>query len=284
MDEKVSELLDLTKKLLDQSMEIVNDSLPDTESVPAEKVRYSIFLRVQMSEVLKFGYGAYYSCKNGWGHGGIGAARSIYEILLDIKYINQEETLKEERFTRFVDHGAEHLYHEMQIMRLLGQKVTKEDLGEREKAFERLKKKYKNKHEQDVKSGELKTKATPRYRPYNWAGIDLSEKVKQVNIDNLDKFHQFYKNLSSLSHVSIGKTLEAITGFNENQYKINLELHPSPNHCYVVLIVMFPCIYWILEEYTEYFKIDLSCHPNLGKIEEDFKNLLKDEINQSESY
>lgn len=50
MDEKVPELLDLTKKLLDQSMEIVNDSLPDTESVPAEEVRYSIFLRVQMSE------------------------------------------------------------------------------------------------------------------------------------------------------------------------------------------------------------------------------------------
>lgn len=66
MNEKVPELLDLTKKLLDQSMEIVDDSVPSSESVPAEEVQYSIFLRVQMSEALKFGYGAYHSCKHGW--------------------------------------------------------------------------------------------------------------------------------------------------------------------------------------------------------------------------
>lgn len=275
MDEKVPELLDLTKKLLDQVKEIVTENFPSSQSLDFKKARYSIFLRVQMSEALKFGYGAYYSCKQGWGHGAIGAARSIYEILLDIKYINQDETLKEERFTRFVDHGAEHLYHEMQIMRLLEQKVSKEDIEEREKAFEQLKKNYKDKHEQDVKSGVPKTKATSRYRPYNWAGIDLSEKVKKVNIDNLDKFHQFYKYLSNLSHVSFGKTLDAITGFTENQYKINLKLYPSLDQCYIVFIVVFPCIYWILEEYMEYFGIDLSHYPNLEKIEEDYKNLLR---------
>ena len=53
MDEKVPKLLDLTRNLLDQSMEIVNDSLPSIESVAAEEVRYSIFLCVQMSEALK---------------------------------------------------------------------------------------------------------------------------------------------------------------------------------------------------------------------------------------
>ena len=120
MNEKVSELLGLTRKLLDQSMELVNNSLPSIESVPAEDVRYSIFLRVQMSEALKFGYGAYYSCYHGWGHGGIGAARSIYEILLDLKYINQDEARKKERFTRFLDHGAEYFYHEMEIISQLG--------------------------------------------------------------------------------------------------------------------------------------------------------------------
>ena len=109
MDAKVPELLNLTKSLLDQSVEIVDDSVPSIESVPAEEVRYSIFLRVQMSEALKFGYGAYYSCKHSWGHGGIGAARSIYEILLDIKYINHDKTHREERFMRFLDHGNEYL-------------------------------------------------------------------------------------------------------------------------------------------------------------------------------
>ncbi len=36
MDEKVPELLDLTQKLLDQSMKVVNDSLPPIESVAVE--------------------------------------------------------------------------------------------------------------------------------------------------------------------------------------------------------------------------------------------------------
>ena len=127
MDEKVTELLDLTRKLLDQAMEIVNDSLPSIESVAAEEVRYSIFLRVQMSEALKFGYGAYYSCNNGWGHGGIGVARSIYEILLDIKYINQDEAHKDRRFTRFMDHGVEYLYHKMERIIEFGQVVSQKE-------------------------------------------------------------------------------------------------------------------------------------------------------------
>ena len=108
MDEKVPELLDLTRKLLDQAMDIVKTPLSQT-SVERKEILYQIFLRVQLSEALKFGYGAYYSCPNGWGQGGIGAARSIYEILLDIKYINQDDSYKEGRFTRFFDHGAEHL-------------------------------------------------------------------------------------------------------------------------------------------------------------------------------
>ena len=275
MDEKVPELLDLTRKLLDQSMEIVDDSLPSTESVPAEEVRYSIFLRVQMSEALKFGYGAYYSCKHGWGHGGIGAARSIYEILLDIKYINQDKTSKEERFTRFLDHGAEYFYHEMERILQLGEEVSQEVQNQRTQEYDQLKRKYNERHKQEVDSGIKKADATPRYRPYNWAGIDLSEKVKAVKMDNLEKFHQFYKNLSNLSHVSIGATLDAIKEFTEDQFKINLNLCPGPKHSYSILIVIFPCIFWILEEYMKHFAIESSRYPNLEKIEEDFKQSVK---------
>ena len=104
MDEKVPEMLDLKKKLLDQASEIVKYPLSHTPT-DLREIQYQIFLRVQLSEALKFGYGAYYRCKHGWGHGGIGTARSIYEILLDIKYINCDETRRYEYFTRFVDHG-----------------------------------------------------------------------------------------------------------------------------------------------------------------------------------
>ncbi|MCE2402691.1 hypothetical protein J4G08_17640 [Candidatus Poribacteria bacterium] len=271
MDKKVPELLKLTKKLLDQSMEIVSDSLPDTESVPAEEVRYSIFLCVQMSEALKFGYGAYYSCKHGWGHGGIGAARSIYEILLDIKYINQDKTSKEERFTRFLDHGAEYLYRKMERIQESGQTVSQKDQDKYTNAYGQLKKKYNDKRRQEIDSGAEKADATPKYRQYNWAGLNLKEKADAIN---WEQFHQLYKDLSNLSHVSIDTTLDAIIGSAQNQIEVDLSLYSSPVHCFTVLTVAFTCIAGILEEYMGYFGIDHSCYPILADFWNDYKELL----------
>ena len=264
MDEKVPELLDLTKKLLDQATEIVKAPLVQ-DPVGLKEVLYQIFLRVQLSEALKFGYGAYYSCKHGWGHGGIGAARSIYEILLDIKYINQDDSPKKERFTRFLDHYHEYFYGEMNRILQLGQEVSQEDQDKLKKEFEHLKKKYNNKHEQDKdsKSGVPKRDVTPRHRRYYWAGLSLKEKADAIN---QEQFHQFYKYLSDLSHASVRGMRDAIKELTEDQFTINLGLHPGPDHCYIVLIVVFPCIYRILEEYMEYFGIDLSHYPNLEKL------------------
>ena len=271
MDAKVPELLDLTKSLLDQSVEIVDDSVPSSERVPAEEVRYSIFLRVQMREALKFGYGAYHSCNNGWAHGGIGAARSMYEILLDIKYINHDETRKDERFTRFLDHGAEYLYLKMERELRLGGQISQKEQDELRDKYNQLKKKYKNMHEQDVKSGIAKPDATPRYRKYNWAGLDLTEKVEEVN---LDTFHQLYKELAELSHVSMGATLRAIERFAKDQIEVDMNLNPGPVHCYKVLDVAFTCLSGILEEYMAYFEIEHSSYPILGNLWRDYKELL----------
>ena len=267
MDEKIPELLDLTRKLLDQSMRIFNDSLIDN-SVPAKEVRYSIFLRAQMSETLKFGYGAYYSCYHSWGHGGIGAARSIYEILLDIKYINQD---KEERFARFFDHGTEYLYRKMERIRESGQTVSQKEQDRYTDAYDQLKRKYNDKHKQETDSGIKKADATPRYSPLNWAGLSITQKVRVVN---LEQFHQLYKDLANLSHVSVEATLDAITGFTENQIEVDLSLHPSRIHCSLVLMVIFTCIAGILEEYMKYFGICYSRSPALEAILEDYKELL----------
>ena len=260
MDEKVPELLKLTKRLLDQATVIVKASLSQ-DPVGLKEVRYQIFLQVQLSEALKFGYGAYYSCYHGWGHGAIGAARSIYEIFLDITYINHEGTHKDERFTRFLDHGDEYLYREMERIRESGQTVSQKEQDKYTAAYDQLKKKYNDKRKQEVDSGIKKADATPRYRPYNWTRIDLSEKVKTVNMENLNKFHQFYKNLSNLSHVSIGATLDAIKEFTEDQFTINLNLCPGPKHSYSILIVIFPCVIGILKEYMDYFEIKHSRYP-----------------------
>jgi len=271
MDKKVCELLNLTQKLLDQSIVIVDDSLSPIESIAAEQVRYSIFLRVHMSEALKFGYGAYHSCKHGWGHGGIGAARSIYEILLDIKYINQDEMHQEERVTRFMAHGDEYLYLKMERKLQMGATISQKYQDERTNAYDQLKKMYNNKHDRDIKSGIIKTEATPRYRKYNWAGIDLTKKVELVN---QKQFHQFYKDFAELSHVGMGAILDALEESTPKQLVVDLDLHPSPIHCFSVLKVVFVCIAGILEEYMAHFEIEHSCYPNLEELWKDYKKLL----------
>ena len=271
MDKKVPELLNLTKKLLDQATEIVQYRQPQ-KPVAYKEVQYQIFLRVQLSEALKFGYGAYYSCYYGWGHGAIGAARSIYEIFLDIKFINQDDSLKDERLTRFIDHGAEYFYHEMERILQLGEEVSQEVQNQRTQEYDQLKRKYNDRRKQEVDSGVEKVDATPKHRPYNWAGLNLKEKADTIN---QEQFHQLYKDLSNLSHVSIGATRDAIKEFTEDQFKINLNLCPGPKHSYSILIVIFSCIFWILKEYMKHFAIESSRYPNLEKIEEDFKQSVK---------
>lgn len=272
MDAKVPELLDLTKKLLDLARDILKASLVPHESLELKEVQYSIFLRVEMQEALRFGYGPYYSCYHGWAHGGIGAARSIYEIFLDIKYINQDEARKDERFERFMDHEAEARYHQMERNLGIGKNVPQESQFWIKNEYEQLKKKYKDKRDQDLKSGIAKADATPRYRPYNWAGIDTGKKVKDVN---LEQFHQLYKDLSDLSHVSMRSVLEATTMSTRNSVDVRLNFHPSNIHCSRILTVVFSCILGILGEYMKYFRIEHSCYLTLEKILEERTELEK---------
>jgi hypothetical protein len=257
MIEKVPELLDLTRKLLDQSVKIVNESHRPTESVPAREFNYFIYLCVQMSEALKYGYGAYCSCKNGWGYGGIGAARSIYEILLDIKYINQDEVCKDERLTRFFDHGDENLYREMEINCQLGLEGSQDVQDKLTEAYNQLKKKYAD--------------TTPRYSSFNWSGLSITQKAKVLN---MTMFHQLYKMLSNLSHVGTNAMHRAISEISRDRIELNLNIHPDYTHCYDVLTVVFTCIVGILEEYIEYFKIEFSDYPVLETLSEDYKELL----------
>ena len=257
----------LLRKLLDQTKEIVTENFPSSQSSELKKVKYSIFLRVQMNEALRFGYGAYYSCKHGWAHGGIGAARSVYEILLDIKYINHDEVRKDERFERFMDHCAEVRYRVMERSLQIGKNVPQEKQHGIKNDYDHLKKKYKDKHKQSRKSDVV----TPDYRSHNWAGLNLKEKADEIN---LEQCHQLlYKELSDLSHVSMRSVLEAITKDAENQIDVRFNFHPNDKYCLRVLSVVFLCIYGILGEYMTYFGIELSCYPTLEKILEDRGNL-----------
>lgn len=265
IDEKVPKLLDFTRKLLDQAVEIVNNSLPPIELVDVEEFYYFLYLRVQISEALKFGYGAYYSCSSKWGHGGIGAARSIYEIALDITYINQDEKHRKERATRFIDHGAEYLYRRMEIERKLGKEIPQNVVDEYSEAYDRLKDKYNARREQEVNSGV--ENPSPGYSPFNWAGISITKKADVVNQEEI---HQLYKVLSELSHASTRAILDAIKDTTGNQIEVDLKLRPSADCCSDVLFVVFLCISRILLEYMAYFKMDHTDYPTLEKLWTDY--------------
>lgn len=159
----------------------------------------------------------------------------------------------------------------MERIRESGQVVSQKEQDEYTDKYDQLKKKYKNMYEQDVNSGTAKADATPKHRPYNWAGLDLTEKVKKVN---LEQFHQLYKDLANLSHVSIRAILDAIADFTENQFEVDLSLHPGSVHCFGVLTVTFTCIVGMLQEYIGYFEIDDSRYPALEDLLEDYKELL----------
>lgn len=124
-----------------------------------------------------------------------------------------------------------------------------------------------------------KTNPTPKYRRYYWAGLNLTEKTDALN---LEKFHQLYKNLSDLSHISMRSVQQAMTKTSESQIDVRLNFQPSDVHCSSVLNVVFPCILGILGEYMEYFRI-APCYSTLERILEDREKLENRCKGQSES-
>ena len=90
-----------------------------------------------------------------------------------------------------------------------------------------------------------------------------------------EQFHQLYKELAELSHVSMGAVINAFAKSTKNQLVGDLDLHPSSIHCFSVLTVVFVCIAGILEEYMAHFEIEHSCYPNLEELWKDYKKLLQ---------
>ena len=171
-----------------------------------------------------------------------------------------------------IEHGDEYLYRKMVRIRESRKTVSQQEQNKYTNAYEQLKRKYKNKYDQDIKSGVAKADATPKHRAYNWAGLNLKEKANTIN---QEQFHQLYKDLSNLSHVSIGATLDAIANSTKNNFVVDLSLYSSPVHCFPVLAVMFTCISGILEEYMTHFKIERSDYPILANLWNDYQELLK---------
>ena len=252
MAQQVSNILLLTKKLLDQSRDILGQldvAMELDKSTPSMEDMYLIFLHIHTKLALSLAYSAYYSCNHGWGIGGVGAARSIYEIFVTIEYIKKH---RDERLERFMRVGiAEARQNAMETAILHGMPIPPDRKKEIGNTYKQMKQKYEN--------------ATPPYEKHKWAGISIEEMAAKINWTKKHKL--VYGLLSQISHVSANLMDQHLT-IEGSKIRIDSKLQESNEYCVEVLSVTFEYISRILDEFMRAFKIQPPA--TLEQIQKDF--------------
>ena len=244
--------LPLTKKLLDQSRDILGqlDVVMELDkSMPNMDDMYLIFLHIHMKLALSLAHGAYYSCNHGWGIGGVGAARSIYEIFVTIEYIKKH---RDERLERFMRVGiTEARQKAMETAILHGMSIPQDRKKEIGNTYKQMKKKYEN--------------ATPPYEKHKWAGISIEEMAARINWQPTHKL--VYGQLSQISHISANLMDQHLT-MEGDKVRIDSKPHESNEYFHEVLDVVFEYISRILDEFMRAFKIQPPA--TLEQIQKDY--------------
>ena len=220
---------------------ICNQLLGAVKSVPRQEAEYLVFLYIHTRLALDLAYGAYHSCCHGWSIGAIGAARSIYEICLNVMYIKSKgnTTVRNERLKRFMWSVAE-ARHDTMIWR--GGKGNLKQMCEKKKReIGNQYKAYKTKYE----------KATPPYKKNKWAGIGIKQMAQEVGWEQTYK--GVYEKLSQISHVSEVIISNEVIEQTEREIHFNSNLDQNDEHLLDVLDVIFDYIPLMLDEYMEAF-------------------------------
>ena len=239
---KLSKPLIWTNELLKYAEDyICNQLLGVVKSLPGQEREYSVFLYIHTRLALDLAYGAYHSCCHGWPIGGIGAARSIYEICLNTMYIksNRNKIVRNERIERFMRSVAEDL-HDTMIWRI-GKADLQQMCEEKKREIGNQYKAYKTKYE----------KATPPYQKNKWAGISIKQMAQKVGWEQTYK--DVYEKLSQISHVSEVIINDEVIDQTEKEIRFNSNLAQNDEHLLDVLDVIFEYIPLMLDEYMEVF-------------------------------
>ena len=220
---------------------ICNQLLWAVKSLPRQERGYLVFLYIHTRLALDLAYGAYHSCCHGWSIGGIGAARSIYEICLNMMYIksNGNKIVRNERLERFMRSGAE-VRHDTMICGI-GKEDLQQMCEEKKREIGNQYKAYKRKYE----------KAIPPYQKNKWAGISIKQMAQEVGWEQTYK--DVYGKLSQISHVSEIIISDEVIEQTESEIHFNSNLDQNDEHLLDVLDVIFEYIPLILDEYMEVF-------------------------------
>lgn len=218
---------------------ICNQLLGTVKSLPRQEAEYLIFLYIHTRLALDLAYGAYHSCAHGWSIGGIGAARSIYEICLNTMYIKSggNKTVRNRRLKRFMMSVSEARSDTMIWRKENLQQTGKKKKREIENQYKAYKTKYK--------------KATPPYQKNKWAGISIKQMAQEVGWKQTYK--DVYGKLSQISHVSEVIISDESIEQTEREIHFNSNLNQNDEHLLDVLDVIFDYIPLMLDEYMEAF-------------------------------
>ena len=241
-DHEPSKSLIWTNELLKYAKDyICNQLLGVVKSLPRQEAEYLVFLYIHTRLALDLAYGAYHSCCHGWSIGGIGAARSIYEICLNMMYIKSKgnTTVRNERLKRFMRSVAE-VRHDTMIWGI-GKENLQQMCEEKKREIGNQYKAYKTKYE----------KATPPYKKNKWAGISIKQMAQEVGWEQTYK--DVYGKLSQISHVSEIIISDEVIEQTEREIHFNSNLDQNDEHLLDVLDVIFEYIPLILDEYMEVF-------------------------------
>ena len=239
---KPSKTLIWTSELLKYARDYISNQLLGTvKSLPRQEAKYLVFLYIHTHLALDLAYGAYHSCRHGWPIGGIGAARSIYEICLNTMYIKSKgnKIVRNERLERFMMSIAE-VRHDTMICG-----IGKENL---QQMCEEKKQEIGNQYKQ------YKTKYKKTIHPYDknkWAGISIKQMAQEVGWEQT--YIDVYGKLSQISHVSEVIISDEVIEQTEKEIHFNSNLDQNDEHLLDVLDVIFEYIPLMLDEYMEVF-------------------------------
>lgn len=220
---------------------ICNQLLEAVKSLPKQEAEYLVFLYIHTHLALDMAHGAYHSCRHGWSIGGIGAARSIYEICLNMMYIKSKgnTTVRNERLQKFMWSVAE-ARHDTMIWGI-GKENLQQTCEEKKREIGNQYKAYKTKYE----------KATPPYEKNKWAGISIKQMAQEIGWEQ--RYKDVYGKLSEISHVSEVIISDKVIEQTAREIHFNSNLNQNDEHLLDVLDVIFEYIPLMLDEYMEVF-------------------------------
>lgn len=246
-----------TKKLLFNFNQRLNKIVVDRAHaiLQFKNTKSNFFIASIIGKAIKTHSAILMLCINGYGEDASVLTRSLFEMLLDVKYILKENT--EERLSRYWDHN-------WKIKELYLQALSKHfgNAGYDEAQV--------NEDEREKIIGEAaRVKQKNNYKGNGWSDKNRREMAKDVGM--LADYDITYKMMSGLTHTdSLGLDSYASLDKNGNPF-INME--PSDKYVNETLVSAFEYFFNLVDKWNEL--LELAMDDDIKKFADEYSTFMK---------